>query len=174
MTTTRATRPLLMIGTAFAAAALLAGCTSGSAKPTATASAVPTKTAAATPTSTPTPTADASGSSQTKAEACAEMKSQVQSVSQQIQANASELSSDPAKAVAAIDQLSSTFSTAVDGVTNDEVKSVAVPARDALSTFATDFDAIAANPSSADTSKFTTDAQNIQTTFQALGTTCSS
>lgn len=68
--------------------------------------------------------------------------------------------------------MSDTFSANVDKVSNDEVKKSADDADTAMTSLVSEFKKYAEDPTSADTEKLTTAANDVQSTFTELSTLC--
>jgi outer membrane murein-binding lipoprotein Lpp len=111
---------------------------------------------------------------QSKADACKSMESQVSKASSDIQAHASELASNPKEAASSIQKLATTFDDATKKVTQPDVKKAADKAAASLDDFAKQFNAYAADPAKADTSKISSSSTSLQSAFTALQKACTS
>ncbi|CAN5300610.1 hypothetical protein BH09ACT6_BH09ACT6_27550 [soil metagenome] len=111
------------------------------------------------------------GSTQTVAEACTILGSNISSSMSAVSDNLGSLQSDPAAAIAALEKLSSDFDAASGSITNPAVLAGTNAARDALDTLITDLQAYVANPGS-DTSALLTDSQAAQSALIAVGVVC--
>jgi hypothetical protein len=114
----------------------------------------------------------AGASSQTTDEACEVLKAGVQSTLEDLQAGLSDISTDPAKAAEAVGTLAAAFEDTTGDVTNDDVRTVADDATNALNDFSEQITAYAADPESADQTAVTDSASAVQSAMTKVGATC--
>lgn len=118
------------------------------------------------------PSAEAKVSSdQSKADACAAVKSGLEKL-QGMQSQASAAMSDPQKALALFDQMSDTVSGIRDQVGNPEVKAPVDKASAAIDDYATFLHDAVQNPASIDASQVGAKATAITESFTELGKVC--
>lgn len=154
MPTSRRTIATTLTGIAFASL-LLAGCTTGGSGDDAGDSG-----------------SGAGASSQTTDEACEVLKGGVQDTLTDLQAGLNDLATDPGKAAEAVGTLAAAFEDTASDVTNDDVRTVADDATNALNDFSEQITAYAADPESVDQSAVTDSATAVQTAMTKLGATC--
>ena len=152
MATSRRTIATTLTGIAFASL-LLAGCTTGGSGDDAGDS-------------------GAAASSQTTDEACEVLKGGVQDTLTDLQAGLNDLATDPGKAAEAVGTLAAAFEDTASDVTNDDVRTVADDATNALNDFSEQITAYAADPESVDQTAVTDSATAVQTAMTKLGATC--
>jgi len=152
LATSRRTIATTLTGIAFASL-LLAGCTTGGSGDDAGDS-------------------GAAASSQTTDEACEVLKGGVQDTLTDLQAGLNDLATDPGKAAEAVGTLAAAFEDTASDVTNDDVRTVADDATNALNDFSEQITAYAADPESVDQTAVTDSATAVQTAMTKLGATC--
>jgi hypothetical protein len=155
LATSRRTIATTLTGIAFASL-LLAGCTAG----------------ASSGGGSNDSGSGAGASSQTTDEACEVLKAGVQSTLEDLQAGLSDISTDPAKAAEAVGTLAAAFEDTTGDVTNDDVRTVADDATNALNDFSEQITAYAADPESADQTAVTDSASAVQSAMTKVGATC--
>ena len=155
MATSRRTIATTLTGIAFASL-LLAGCTTGGSGGDSGADSG----------------AGAGSSSQSTDEACAVLKDGVQSTLQDLQAGLGDISTDPGKAAEAVGTLAAAFEDTTSDITNDDVRTVADDATNALNDFSEQITAYAADPESADQTAVTDSASAVQAAMTKVGATC--
>ena len=141
---------------AIALAAALGGCSASN-----------TPDSAATPTASATATAAA----QTHAEACAIVMKTMQELASK-QGEAASAMSDPAKAEAILDEMSSSFSSMDSDVTNAQVKAKTSATAAAFSDYADYVKKVQADPSSVDSNVLTTKLKTLSSTSTDVGKEC--
>ncbi|PPF81290.1 hypothetical protein C5B96_10295 [Subtercola sp. Z020] len=122
-------------------------------------------------TSDPDSSAGASGE-QTTAEACSILLDSVSDSASQLQENFSQLQSDPAAAVAALQKLSGDFDSGLSQISDPDVYAAGDTANTSLKTMIADIQAIQADPTSG-SDALVADAQAVQQDFSAIDTVCS-
>ncbi|RFA15730.1 hypothetical protein B7R21_03215 [Subtercola boreus] len=121
----------------------------------------------------PSATTDPGASgAQTTAEACGLLYSAVQADAANLSENLSELQSDPAAAVTALQKLSTDFDAGLTQITDPDVYSAGNQANTSLKTMIADIQALTADPT-AGNSTILDDAQAVQQDFAAIDTVCS-
>ncbi|MEY9952519.1 hypothetical protein [Leifsonia sp. EB34] len=126
------------------------------------------------PDRTATPTASAAATSaadQTHAQACAVVMKTMRDLASK-QGEAASAMSDPTKAKAILDEMSSSFASMDAGVTNAQVKAKTSAAAAAFSDYADYIKKVEAAPSTLDTNVFTTKLKALSTASTAVGTEC--
>lgn len=108
---------------------------------------------------------------QSKADACAVVKSGLEKL-QSMQSEASAAMSDPQKALALFDQMNDTMTSIKDKVGNPEVKAPVDKAAAAIDDYATFLHDAVQNPASIDASSVGAKATAITESFTAVGKVC--
>ncbi|RFA08251.1 hypothetical protein B7R54_02685 [Subtercola boreus] len=120
----------------------------------------------------PSATSDPGASgSQTTAEACDLLYSAVSDDAQNLSQNLSELQTDPAAAVTALQKLSTDFDTGLAQIEDPDVYAAGDQANTSLKIMISDIQALVADPS-AGNSTILDDAQAVQEDFSAIDTVC--
>ncbi|MDF2444595.1 MAG: hypothetical protein JWR01_2798 [Subtercola sp.] len=121
----------------------------------------------------PSATSDSGASGeQTTAEACTLLYSAVQADAANLSENLSELQTDPAAAVAALQKLSTDFDTGLAQIDDPDVYAAGDQANTSLKVMISDIQALVADPT-AGNSTILDDAQAVQQDFSAIDTVCS-
>ncbi|WP_172582826.1 DUF4190 domain-containing protein [Subtercola boreus] len=113
---------------------------------------------------------DASGSAETAA-SCDTLLAAVSDAASELQDNFSELQSDPAAAVVALQKLSGDFDTGLSEISDPAVLAAGEKANGSLKTMIADIQALQADPTG-NSSAILTDAQAVQDDFAAIDTLC--
>lgn len=129
--------------------------------------------AANTPDSTAksTTSATATAAAQTHAQACAVVMKTMKNLAS-MQGEAAQAMTDPAKAQAILDEMSSSFTSMDSGVTNPQVKAKTSAAAAAFSDYADYIKKIQADPSSVDSNVLTTKLKALSSTSTDVGKEC--
>ncbi|ROP58780.1 MULTISPECIES: hypothetical protein [unclassified Curtobacterium] len=141
--------------TAAVAVVLLAGCASGSGGSDGDA------TTAAKPVAT-----------QSKAEACKTLESDMKSVSTQLQSQMTKFQSDPTAAVATLKDFDGKLKAATDKVTNKEVHETAAGFEQSFSNLVGQLEAFSKDPKSVDSTKLQDSITDVQSSTQAMSKVC--
>lgn len=115
---------------------------------------------------TPTP------KTQTKAEACKTLESQLKSVSSELQSQMSTIQSDPTTAVAKLKEFDAKLKTATDDVTNPDVHDAANDFEGSFSKLVTQLEAFAKDPQSADSAALQSSISDVQQSTQTMSKVC--
>ncbi len=110
---------------------------------------------------------------QSVADGCAELETASQTVADGVTAATGDLTTDPDAAAAAISETAKDFEGAVAGIENAEVREAAGPVVDAISGFAVQIEAYAADPENADVEALTASSDEVDSSFTKIGEICS-
>ncbi|GAB3404448.1 hypothetical protein GCM10027515_16470 [Schumannella luteola] len=110
---------------------------------------------------------------QSKAEACASLKSVTEKTNSELSSASSDIASDPSKAADTIDTFKNEWQKATDKIQNPDVKKSAQKAVDSLDDFSKALAERTDDPTSTDTSGLMDAATGAQKAFTDLGTLCS-
>jgi outer membrane murein-binding lipoprotein Lpp len=110
--------------------------------------------------------------SQSKADACKQIESQLKGVSSELQSQVSKISSDPKAAASALAKFDKKFSAAIDDVDEPTVKKQATAAEKSFHTLSNELTAFSKDPSSVDVSKMQSNLTTLQSRFGKLSKTC--
>ncbi|MWC00048.1 hypothetical protein [Agromyces seonyuensis] len=165
-------RPAALVVSALGLAALLAGCTGGSDRDSETA--LPTPSPAATSAApTPEPTAPANADDEARAADCATLADVPTAASEALQSAYAQASTDPAAAVATLQDFAAGFSATRAALTSPTVQAAADDAGAAFDGLVVTVEGVVADPVSADLSALTEQATQMQNAFAAIGEICS-
>jgi major membrane immunogen (membrane-anchored lipoprotein) len=157
----------IAITTAALAIVLLAGCSSSDAHQVSSNSSSSSSKSASDSNSKA-----AASSSQTKAQACAVIGKDMQSISSQVQSQMTKFSSDPTAAVATLQQFDTKLKAAVAEVQNPDVKTQATTFEQAYSGLVGQLAAFAKDPKSVDTTKLQASVTQVETATQGIEKVC--
>ena len=110
---------------------------------------------------------------QSVADGCAELETASQTVADGVTEATGDLTTDPDAAAAAISATAKDFESDVADIENTEVREAAAPVVDAISGFAVQIEAYAADPENADTEALTASSDEVDSSFTKIGDVCS-
>ena len=110
---------------------------------------------------------------QSVADGSAELETASQTVADGVTEATGDLTTDPDAAAAAISATAKDFESDVADIENTEVREAAAPVVDAISGFAVQIEAYAADPENADTEALTASSDEVDSSFTKIGDVCS-
>jgi outer membrane murein-binding lipoprotein Lpp len=112
--------------------------------------------------------------SQSTTEACTQLNAELESAGEELQSSITSMSTDPQGAIDALETFQGSLSETVDGITNEEIKTLGEDTEAALGDYIDAITAATADPQNADSEALTSAIEGFQAQAQKFSETCSS